>query len=42
MIEMVLYASFQTARAESTADIYEKTGFEKEGAEFTDFDRPFD
>ncbi len=42
MIEMVLYASLQTARPESTADIYVKTGFEAEGAEFADVDRLFD
>ena len=40
-IEMVLNASFQTARAESTADICVKTGFEEEGAEFADGDRFF-
>ena len=38
MIEMVIYASFQSARAESTADIYVKTGFEAEGADFADVD----
>ena len=38
VIEMVLYASPQTARAESTADIYVKPGLEQEGAEFADVD----
>jgi len=36
---MVLYASLQTARTESTADIYVKPGLEEEGAEFADVDR---
>ena len=38
-IEMVPYAGLQTARAESAADVGIITGFEKEGAEFADFDR---
>jgi len=41
MIEMVIYASLQTSRAESTTDIYIETGFEEEGAEFADIDRFF-
>ena len=39
VIEMVLYASLQTARTEGTADIYVKPGLEEEGAEFADVDR---
>ena len=42
MIDMVIDASLQTARAESTADIYVITGFEEEGAELAYFSRPFD
>ena len=42
MIDMVIDASLQTARAESTADIYVITGFEEEGAEFADGDRLID
>ena len=38
-MEMVLDASLQTSRAESTADIYIETGFEEEGAELADVDR---
>jgi len=39
MPKVVIGASRQTSRAEGTADIHIKTGFEEEGAEFTDIDR---
>ena len=38
IIDMMFNAGLQTARAESTADIYVKTGFEAEGADFADVD----
>ena len=38
MIDMVIYAGFQTARAEGTADINVKSRFKKKGAEFADVD----
>ena len=40
MIDMVIDASLQTTRTESTADIHIKAGLEQEDAEFADVDRP--
>ncbi len=42
IIDMVLYACLQPTRAESTADVDIEAGFQEEGAEFADVDRPID
>jgi len=39
MLEMVIDAGLQPARAKGTADIHVKPGLEEEGAEFADVDR---
>ena len=39
MLEMVIDAGLQPARAKGTADIHVKPGLKEEGAEFADVDR---